>query len=290
VGAPTWMVGGWAGVAGDRQAQGVTGMWNVKVAPLAHFVGCPDKAGGLKALGWWDYRSEAVVASFLNQPPPLPMKERRWITLKGPSFEFSELKDFHKHYFNAVSRLIILGILTDRQVVPPPVPCSSKWVTSRDDKAWGGIEQVPYRWEWHAGERVNNGLQTGKCKYRPGPEIIANSDDEMCCIPWVKHNAMKCHLVHTWVELNHVMTENPELAQNADVKPVSPSQKLSESAAMELLESEKNVLYVQIESEEGVPTVDLSLDVTKRVMKAIGDDCSFFRRILREGDYQSIIP
>lgn len=54
--------------------------------------------------------------------------------------------------------------------------------------------------------------------------------------------------------------------------------------------SEKNVLYVQIESEEGVPTVDLSLDVTKRVMKAIGDDCGFFRRILREGDYQSIIP
>ena len=50
VGAPPYIIAGWAGVAGDRLMQGVTGLWNHKVAPLAHFVGCPDKAGGLTSL------------------------------------------------------------------------------------------------------------------------------------------------------------------------------------------------------------------------------------------------
>ena len=58
------------------------------MAPLAHFVGCPDKAGGFKALGWWDYNSEAVVAAFNGKPPPPPLEGRRYITLKGPAFGY----------------------------------------------------------------------------------------------------------------------------------------------------------------------------------------------------------
>ena len=35
VGAPPYIIGGWAGVAGDRLTQGVTGLWNNKVRAVS---------------------------------------------------------------------------------------------------------------------------------------------------------------------------------------------------------------------------------------------------------------
>ena len=72
--------------------------------------------------------------------------------------------------------------------------------------------QVPYRSEWHPGERVWNGLQTGQCKFAPGPEISPKPDGEICCYPWVRTQALKCGLLDPHVELNYAMTVRMFLA------------------------------------------------------------------------------
>ena len=69
-----------------------------------------------------------------------------------------------------MGRLLVLAILSDRRAVAPPVPCSSAWITSRIPESWNGIDQAPYRSDWHEGERVWNGVQTSKCRFRPGPQ------------------------------------------------------------------------------------------------------------------------
>jgi hypothetical protein len=131
-------------VAAFEAHVGCGGVRSAQVAPLAHFVGCPDKAGGFKALGWWDYRSEEINAIVHGKPPPPSLPQRRYLTVKGPSFEYKDLKKFHEKYFTAVGRLLVLAILSDRRAVAPPIPCSSGWITSRVPESWHGIDQV--RW------------------------------------------------------------------------------------------------------------------------------------------------
>lgn len=135
------------------------------MAPLAHFVGCPDKAGGFKALGWWDYRSEEINAIVHGKPPPPPLPQRRYLTVKGPSFEYKDLKKFHEKYFTAVGRLLVLAILSDRRAVAPPIPCSSGWITSRVPESWQGIDQVRDGWRAYApGSLRVSRARTGTCR------------------------------------------------------------------------------------------------------------------------------
>jgi hypothetical protein len=61
---------------------------------VVHYVNhyCPERPGGFKALGWWDYRSEEINAIVHGKPPPPSLPQRRYLTVKGPSFEHAELK------------------------------------------------------------------------------------------------------------------------------------------------------------------------------------------------------
>ncbi|KAK3259243.1 hypothetical protein CYMTET_31751, partial [Cymbomonas tetramitiformis] len=128
VGAPTWLVGGWAGVQGPRSTQGVSGWWNVRAPPFAHFVGCPDKAAGFKSLGWWDFKAEAVLASTQHQDARRlsdasetvrPVEKRQYLALKGPKFQYNSLSDFNEKYFGALAKLAVLAVLTGRRAVAP---------------------------------------------------------------------------------------------------------------------------------------------------------------------------
>jgi len=72
--------------------------------------------------------------------------------------------------------------------------------------------QAPYRSDWHPGERVWNGVQTSKCRFQPGPQ--EGDPAGVCCTPWITQQ-VKCPLVSTHVELNHVLQEFPDVAKGA---------------------------------------------------------------------------
>lgn len=69
----------------------------------------------------------------------------RLIAYKGPKVRHALVyPDFTKEYFELLARLVVVGAMTQRLSVVPPVDCASEWL-QRDEQSRGGIEQVRVR-------------------------------------------------------------------------------------------------------------------------------------------------
>jgi hypothetical protein len=110
----------------------------------------------------------------------------------------------------------------------------------------------------------------------------------VCCTPWVTQQ-VKCPLLSTHVELNHVLQAFPAVAASAQEVTIDTAARGSfspEELLMGALDSPANALYMLLPTEQ-VPVVTLS-EKDLQVLKAkLGDECHGLRKMLQK-DYPGL--
>ena len=66
---------------------------------------------------------------------------RKYISASGYKHNCTDVAEFANEYFRFLWKLVVLGLLTKRLAVLPPMDCASPWI-SRYPKHRDGIEQV----------------------------------------------------------------------------------------------------------------------------------------------------
>jgi hypothetical protein len=67
----------------------------------------------------------------------------------GPKIRHAEVyPDFTRDYFRLMADLVVLGAMSGRLAVVPPVDCDSEWI-ARNPATASGVDQGPWRWDWH---------------------------------------------------------------------------------------------------------------------------------------------
>ena len=80
------------------------------------------------------------------------LNSQRVVAYKGPKIYNADVyPGFARDYFQLLADLLVLGALTHRQAVVPPVDCASPWIT-RNPRARGGVEQVCLPQEQYCGQ------------------------------------------------------------------------------------------------------------------------------------------
>jgi hypothetical protein len=71
----------------------------------------------------------------------------------GPKIRHAEVyPDFTRDYFRLMADLVVLGAMSGRLAVVPPVDCDSEWI-ARNPATASGVDQGPWRWDWREGEK-----------------------------------------------------------------------------------------------------------------------------------------
>jgi len=297
VGAPTWLVGGWAGVAGDRSTQGVSGWWHKRAPPICHFVGCPDKGGSMKGLGWWDYKAESVAAADANAAHHdkahegtelTPVKHRQYLAITGLDLSFESLDAFNQGYTGKVMPLLlVLARLTGRHPVAPPVPCeqeASPWVTARSKECFNQIDQVPFRADWHKGERIHNGLMDGFCTPPETGAPVGSGEGDLCCFPWIGTVSARCS---PFVYHFEMMRAKAEGSDEAVVK-VDGEHFKTEGVTLDQLRKfvrrKERIVTLDLSDVKGVPTMDENswTDDDIKILKSTMKSCNLLEKDVKK--------
>eukprot|EP00959_Pyramimonas_sp_CCMP1952_P077357 1616872-Pyramimonas_sp.AAC.2 len=196
-------------------------------------------------------------------------KRLKYLAVKGPSFEYNDVATFQRRYFSLAARLLLMAVLTGRRAVAPAVPCSSKWSRGYLDLP-EGLKLPPAERNW------TNGLQTAKCKYRPGPEA---GPEEVCCYPWIRTHNFRCGLITSMIELEYALSASPEVAARAKV--ISLEKGLAKA---EDFDSDATVIYLQL-TEDRMPLMDLTPEELAKVRRSLkAGSCDLLHNMLKE-DY-----
>lgn len=141
--APAWFLGGWSGVAGDLEFQGVNGRWNLDPCPVvvAHLVGALSKQTTMKQLGWWAYGADVYRAAESLERSSTTRLDGV-LAVRGLAAVGRREDDpaaAQEAYGLAIARIVELAVAAGRRPAIPALDCAAPWIARGSEFSFLGV-------------------------------------------------------------------------------------------------------------------------------------------------------